>query len=114
VEEDVPTFYEVIEGIHGKPPEGVEWETLKAISLGLNSLKRTLLVPPGTPQTRVDELRKAIDTMAEDPVFVGEWERVFGQKLAAVRITGARGEEIKNEALKPAPWQTFLKEYAEK
>ncbi|MFQ5851804.1 MAG: Bug family tripartite tricarboxylate transporter substrate binding protein [Candidatus Binatia bacterium] len=110
---DLPTFYEVYKEVHGKPPSGPMWDSWKAISLDLNKLLRILLVAPGTPQKRVNLMRRAIDQMAEDPAFVADWERIFGQKLAPVRISAEEGERLKNDFLRPAPWQEFLRKFVE-
>lgn len=113
VHPNVPTFYETLEEAHGKAPTDIRWIALRYMSLGLNPLKRTLLMPPGTSEVHVRTLREAIEQMARDSEFVMQWEKFSGQRLGDVRIPGRRAEKLKNDALKHAPWQDFLKEFAQ-
>ena len=107
----LPTFHEVLVEVQGKPPSGPMWDTWKSTSLNLNKLLRTLVLSPGTPPEAVAMLRTAIKKMYRDPAFVSDWEKIFGQKLEPVLATPEQGEELKNDFLKPAPWQEFLRKF---
>lgn len=111
VKGDVPTLYEVYKDVHGKPPSGPMWESWKAVSLDLNKITRTLVLPPGTPPDRVATLRTGIIRMAKDPRFVARWEKIFGQDLAPLLVSPEEGERIKNAVMKSAPWQEFLRKF---
>jgi tripartite-type tricarboxylate transporter receptor subunit TctC len=104
-----PTLYEVLQEIQGKPPSGVMWEAYEAASVKLTMLRRIWFLPPGTPQGRVDALRRAINRMADDTAFAADWERVYGQELAPRRVPADVAERLTHELLKPAPWQGVLK-----
>lgn len=106
---NVPTLYEVLQEIHGKPPSGVAWEAYDAASIKSSMLGRIWFTPPGTPQERVDSLRQAIARMADAPAFVADWERVYGQELAPRRVSPELADRLTKEFLKPAPWQEFLR-----
>jgi tripartite-type tricarboxylate transporter receptor subunit TctC len=62
---DVPT---VFEGTNLKPEDArlLDWRA------SIASLGRIILVTPGTPQDRVDLLRKALGEILPDPAFVAE------------------------------------------
>lgn len=111
VREDVPTFYEAYVQVHGKAPSGLLWDALRILNTAHTNLARILVLPPGTPAERIGFLRKAIDSMAEDQAFVREWEKIFGQKLAPMRVAAKDGEELKDEFVRPAPWQDQLRKF---
>ena len=111
VKGDVPTLYEVYKDMNGKPPSGPMWESWKAVSLDMSKLTRTLVLPPGTPPDRVATLRTGIERMAKDPRFVADWERIFGQPLAPLLVSPEEGEKIKNNVMKSAPWQEYLRKF---
>jgi tripartite-type tricarboxylate transporter receptor subunit TctC len=112
VKGDVPTLYEVYKQMRGKEPSGLEWEAWRAIGLGMGKLTRTLVLPPGTPPAKVKELKDGIAKMAKDPAFVKEWEKIFGQKLAPVLVKPEEAQKILDEVMKPAEWQTYLRNFA--
>lgn len=111
---ELPTFYEVYQRIHGKPPAGVIWEGYKAASLDYGMLLRSYVLPPETPPDRITMLRQAIDRMARDPAFVREWQKHMVPDLGAVRVPVEVMERLRNKFLRPAPWQEFLRSYIEK
>ncbi len=112
VKGDVPTLLEVYREVHGKDPSGVDWESWRAIGLGMAKLTRTLVLPPGTAAAKVTELREGVAKMAKDPGFVKDWERVFGQKLAPVLVTPKEAEKIRDETMAPSEWQAHLRKFA--
>lgn len=112
VKGDVPTLFEVYRDVHGKDPSGLDWESWRAIGLGMAKLTRTLVLPPATPPAKVAELRAGIAKMAADPGFIQDWERVFGQKLAPVLVTPEEAEKIRDETMAPTEWQAYLRKFA--
>ena len=111
VKGDVPTLYEVFKAVHKKEPSGPDWEAWRAIGLGISNLTRTLVLPPGIAGAKVGELREAVGKMANDPGFIKDWERVFGQKLAPVLVTPKDASKIRDETMAPAEWQTHLRKF---
>lgn len=112
VREDVPTFYEAYMQVHKKPPSGPMWDAFRILYNTVHgNLTRVLVMPPGTPKDRVEYLRTTIADMAKDPAFVRDWEKVFGQQLAPVLVSAKEAEELKEEFLRPAPWQDHLKKF---
>jgi hypothetical protein len=68
------------------------------------------VVPPGTPADRVAIIRDAFDKMYSDPVYVKEWEKIFGLKLDYIR--GPDADKITKTLLQPSPgWDYLKKEY---
>lgn len=107
---DVPTFYEVYRSVHGKPPSGLLWEAYNAM-MALSMLARTYIAPPGMPGDRLELLRRSMASLAGDPAFVRDWERVSGQPLAPTMVPAEVAERSKNDFIKPAPWQDFLRKF---
>lgn len=108
---EIPTFEEVYRQVHGKSPSGVQWEAYRATALGLSMLSRTYIVPPGTSRDRLNVFRQAMSRLTEDRAFVTDWERVFGQELAPTVVPAELAEQLKNDFMKPAPWQEYLRNF---
>ncbi len=112
VREDVPTFLEAYKAARGKDPSGPLWDAFRTLYNSVHgTLNRALVLPPATPPDRVNALRKAIESMAKDPAFVRDWEKIFGQKLAPVLVSATEAEQVKDEFMQPAPWQESLKKF---
>jgi putative tricarboxylic transport membrane protein len=113
VNENTPTFQEAYREVYGKDPSGPLWDAFKTLYNDIHSsLTRTLVLPPGTPPDIVNTLRKGIEDMSNDPAFVKDWEKVFGQPFAGARVPALEAEKVKTEAMKPAPWQDTFKKFA--
>jgi tripartite-type tricarboxylate transporter receptor subunit TctC len=112
VNEATPTFQEAYREIHGKNPSGPLWDAFKTLYNDVHStLTRTLVLPPGTPPDIVNKLRKGIESMSNDPAFVKDWEKVFGQPFSGARVPPAEAAKVKDELMKPAPWQETFKKF---
>jgi tripartite-type tricarboxylate transporter receptor subunit TctC len=77
----------------------------------LSMITRVYIAPPGISEDRLSALREAMARVTKDPAFIAEWERVFGQPLAPVVVSAEMAEKLKNDFLKPAPWQDFLRKF---
>jgi hypothetical protein len=109
VREDTPTFLEAYRETHGKDPSGPLWDAFRTLYNSVHgSLNRVLVMPPNTPPERINLMRTSIARMADDPAFVSDWERIFGQKFSGVRVPAAEAEKIKEDFMKPAEWQKTL------
>ena len=96
---------------YGKDPSGDAWESWKALSLGLAKLTRILVLPPGTPSERIETLRKGIKQMTQDPKFVSDWERIFGQKFGPVYVSPEEATMLNKEYMSQKPWQDWLRNF---
>ncbi len=103
---DIVTLEEVYQELRGTRPSGVHWDAVKAISN--LALQRTYILPPNVQPARIQTLRQAFDQMAVDAAFVSDWEKAFGQKFVTSHVPTQLAEQMKQDFLKPAPWQEFV------
>jgi len=100
---DVPSFSEVYRDIFGAnaAPSGPKWQVLRLVSQIMDSLYRTVFMPPGAPSQAVAELREGMQSLSRDPEFIAEYEKVV--KFKPRVISSSQGERIINElsATKP-------------
>jgi len=78
----VPTIFET-PGLSAEATRLLDWRA------GIASLGRVILVTPGTPQERVDYLRKELAQILQDPAFHAEMKK---HKLSA---SYASAEEVR-------------------
>lgn len=113
VGKDIPTLDEVYRKFQGKSPSGVMWDAYRAAVIDLSMMTRVYVVPPGTPRERIASLRNTFARVTKDRAFVADWERIMGEEeFASVTISADLAENLKNNFMKPAPWQEFLRRYA--
>ncbi len=113
VGKNVPTLDEVHHKFHGKAPSGVMWDAYRAAVIDLSMMTRVYVVPPGTPRERIASLRQAFVRVTQDRAFVSDWERIMGEEeFSSVAVSAELAENLKNNFMKPAPWQEFLRRYA--
>jgi len=91
---DVPAFLEVYKEVWGKDamPSGEKWQALQLVSGILDSMGRTVFMPPNAPAAAVEELRGAMEKLAKDPEYIADYEKVV--KFKPRFIVGAEGERI--------------------
>jgi tripartite-type tricarboxylate transporter receptor subunit TctC len=91
---DVPTFMEVYKAVHGKDavPSGEKWELLQFLTRLIDSLYRTMFMPPTAPAEAVAEMRAAMLKVQNDPDFIASYEKVVGAKPRFVSV--AQGEKV--------------------
>lgn len=112
VREDTPTYLEAYRETYGKDPSGPLWDAFRTLYNSVHgSLNRVLVTPPNTSPERIELLRTSIAKMADDPAFVRDWEKVFGQKFSHARVSPLEAEKVKDEFMKPAEWQDSLKKF---
>ena len=109
---DVPTFTEVYKEIRGPTaaPSGQRWEIMKLLTRIMDSVYRTVFMPPNAPAAAVEEMRAAFETLARDPEYIADYERVV--RIKPRFVIGTQGEEIVAElANVPQESIDFLKKY---
>jgi len=112
VNPNTPTFEEAYRSVYGKDPSGPLWEAFRMVYNEVHStLTRTLVLPPNTPPDVVSTLREGIESMSNDPAFVKDWEKVFGQEFAGARVPALEAQKVLTEIMKPAPWQETFKKF---
>jgi tripartite-type tricarboxylate transporter receptor subunit TctC len=66
---DVPTVFEAAK-LSPAAERLLDWRA------GISGLGRVILVTPGTPQERIDLLRKALGEVLQDPAYIAEVQKV--------------------------------------
>jgi hypothetical protein len=89
---DLPQFTDVIKGK----------ENLEAFTAWLNAYKyfQPLSVPPGTPEARVEILRKALNETLEDPAFKADAQK---SNLIVASLSGEEIEKLVKQTLSISP-----------
>ncbi len=111
---DVPAFLEVYKEVWGKDamPSGEKWQALQLVSKIMDSMGRTVFMPPNAPAAAVEEMRGAMEKLAKDPEFIADYEKVV--KFKPRFIVGAEGERIIAELGNVQPsFVNFLRKYLE-
>ena len=100
---DVPAFIEVYKDIMGESavPSGERWQALRLLTRIMDSMFRTVFMPPNAPAAAVEEMRAAFEKLANDAEFSADYEKVVRTKPHF--IVGAQGEAIIAELGKVQP-----------
>ena len=109
---DVPTFLEVYKDVWGKDamPGGDKWEALQLLNGIMDSMYRTVFMPPNAPDAAVAEMRGAFAKLVKDEAFIADFEKVT--KARPSFIIGAQGERVIAELGKAQPsLVNFLRSY---
>ncbi len=109
---DVLTFMELFKEIRGKDamPSGEKWQALQLLTSILDSMYRTVFMPPNAPAAAVAEMRGAMAKLEKDQEFLADYEKVVKGKPRFV--LGHEGEQIISELGKISPsFVSFLRKY---
>lgn len=108
--QDLPTFDEFYQSVHGKKPSGQKYEALRLMTDILTSMFRTTFTPPGTPDEALKELRKGFVSLWEDKAFISDYSKAV--KSQPVLVKGEEGEKIiaQLKTVKPE-MKTFIADY---
>jgi tripartite-type tricarboxylate transporter receptor subunit TctC len=109
---DVPSFSEVYRDVKGAgaSPSGEKWQALQLLSRIMDSMYRTVFMPPNAPPAAVEEMRAAFEKLSRDPEFISTYERIV--KTKPRMIIGAPGDAIIQELGKVPPQMvTFFRTY---
>ena len=100
---DVPAFTEVYKDVMGQAavPSGEKWQALRMLTRIIDSMSRTVFMPPNAPAAAVAEMRGAFEKLALDSEFVADYEKVSRTKPRF--SIGAEGEAIIAELGKVQP-----------
>jgi len=109
---EVPTFLEVYKDVWGKDamPSGEKWQALQLLTRIMDSMYRTVFMPPNAPAAAVAEMRAAMAKLEKDPEYIADYEKVVKGKPRFV--LGAEGEHIIAELGNISPsFLSFLRKY---
>jgi tripartite-type tricarboxylate transporter receptor subunit TctC len=105
---ELPSVYEVYQGMNGMAPEGIEWEAFQGVASVTYAYGLTGYMKPDTPQEVLDIFAKAVADINADPEFQAESQKVTnGARLNA----GPATEAAIKAALSPSDEvRTYLKD----
>lgn len=109
---ELPTFLEVYKHKFGADafPSGEQWELLDLINRIMETIYRTILMSPDSPDEAVADMVAAFEALAEDPEFVADYEKTVG--IEPRMTIGASGEEAMSSLSKiDEGLKTYLKKY---
>ena len=94
---DLPHIGEAYEIVHGKKPEGAEWDTFLAFLVAGFPAQKMVFLPKDTPAEIVQAYQDAVIKMLADPDYnankaaaIGEYEQVTGRGAEALFRKGTR------------------------
>jgi tripartite-type tricarboxylate transporter receptor subunit TctC len=100
---DVVTFLDLYKRIHGadKMPSGPKWEAMVLINGLVDSMFRTVFLPPGSPKEAAAVLKSAFAALWRDEAFLADYEKSVRNRPGLV--VGEAGEKIiaRLSAVKP-------------
>jgi tripartite-type tricarboxylate transporter receptor subunit TctC len=109
---ELNSFTEVYTQIHGKAPEGIKYEVLKAANMASQNLSRVALLPPNSPKEAVLAVRQAFTALARDEEFIAEAKKAM--RFHPRFDVGEDGERLRERVLKaPAEIVDFVRQYVE-
>jgi tripartite-type tricarboxylate transporter receptor subunit TctC len=89
---EMPSFPELYQQVHGKPPSGNGWDALNWLVSQTSELAYAAFAPRGTPAEPLAILRKALSETAADPEFIEQSIRLNGLPYSFVPVE--RGNAI--------------------
>jgi tripartite-type tricarboxylate transporter receptor subunit TctC len=88
----VRKFTDVYKEAHGKLPSGPKFDAFTIVTDIATKLSRAVMMPPGTPEEAVQQMRAAFEALRDDKEFLDEYEHVI--KAKAELVSAKEGEEI--------------------
>ena len=111
---NVPAFSEVYKEVMGQAaePSDERWQALRLLNRIMDSMFRTVFMPPNAPVAAVEEMREAFEKLANDAEYVADFEKVARTKPRI--IIGAPGEAVIGELgnVQPA-FLSFFRKYVD-
>ena len=108
---DMPSIYDYFKQVKGgKEPAGPAWEALKWINIVTGNMIYTSFGAPGTPASKIADLRTGFNKMKADPEYHKESLKIIGAPIDFVSV--AEGGAIVNsvDGIKPEI-VTYLKKF---
>jgi tripartite-type tricarboxylate transporter receptor subunit TctC len=97
----VAFFEDVYTAARGKAPEGVTYNALQIVNDLRAKLARAILMPPGARPEAVEEMRRAIASLATDKEFIADYLRIT--KEEPILIDGATAQKLVKDAVTGLP-----------
>jgi tripartite-type tricarboxylate transporter receptor subunit TctC len=91
--QDIRTFQEAYQELHGKPPSGDLWELYSSFMMPMrSSMSDVVWLAPGTPDDIVQAHRKAFEAVMNGQQFTEDYNRFVHSD--PVWISGAQGQTV--------------------
>ena len=97
---DLPHYAEAYEIVHGRKPEGVEWEAMRAFLIAGFPAQKLLLLPKGTSDDIVETYRAAVRAMTGDTEYLAKRDQAIGEYE---QVTDAPGEKLFQSGITISP-----------
>jgi tripartite-type tricarboxylate transporter receptor subunit TctC len=75
----IVTFHQFYREAFGKPPSGAKHEALFLMNDISTKMQRGMLIPKGSPDAAIADLRKAFAALQQDPAFGKEFRAITGE-----------------------------------
>ena len=109
---DLPHLGEAYEIVHGKKPEGIEWEAFKAFLISGFPAQKLMVLPKGTPDDIVETYRAAVRDLLKDPDYLAKRDEVIGEYE---QVTDAAAEKLYKDGTTISPQaRAWTREFLEK
>ena len=97
---DLPHIGEAYEIVHGKKPEGIEWDAFMAFLISGFPAQKLLVLPKGTPDDILETYRAAVREMLKDPDYLSKRDEVIGEYE---QVTDAEAEKLYKDGTTISP-----------
>jgi tripartite-type tricarboxylate transporter receptor subunit TctC len=97
---EIPHYAELYETVHGKKPDGLEWEVYRSFFTAGYGAQKLLNLPDGTPDAIVDAYVQAIEAAMAEPDYKDNIETILGPYE---QFVGAAAEQLKVQATHVSP-----------
>ena len=97
---DLPHIAEAYEIVHGKKPEGIEWDAFMAFLISGFPAQKLLVLPKGTPDDILETYRAAVREMLKDPDYLSKRDEVIGEYE---QVTDAEAEKLYKDGTTISP-----------
>ncbi len=109
---DLPHIGEAYEIVHGKKPEGIEWDAFMAFLISGFPAQKLMVLPKGTPDDIVETYRAAVRDMLKDPEYIARRDEVIGEYE---QVTDGEAERLYKDSTSISPAaRTWVREFLEK
>lgn len=88
----IKSFAEVYRDVFGKPPSGPKWEAMLLVNDLSTLMLRAMLLPKGSPQQAVAQLREGVAALGKDQAFLDDYKRV--NALPPELVSADQGVEV--------------------
>jgi hypothetical protein len=97
---NLPHIGEAYEIVHGKKPEGIEWDAFMAFLVSGFPAQKLMVLPKGTPDDIVETYRAAVRGLLKDPDYLAKRDEIIGEYE---QVTDAAAEKLYKDGTSISP-----------